>query len=126
MAAYLTPTEAEQILLNRFGIEVDLLAGDLDVASSELDEQGPFVGTQTVAGQEHEFPRDGETEVPEAVLDWVALAAFRFGSADSPGVLSESVGGASRTYARAKLSQAERYMTSLLAPYQNRAPIDIR
>jgi hypothetical protein len=132
MAAYLTPTEAEGRLLTRFGIEVDLLAGDLDVASSELDEQGPFKGTPYSPEQSRAFPRsfmledDVEGEVPDAILDWVSLAAHRFGAADSPGVLSESVGGASRTYARAKLSQAERYMSSLLGPYLNRAPIDIR
>jgi hypothetical protein len=91
--AYLTGGEAADRLAERFGVTASPSEGDLAVASSIVDAFGPFVGTLYEWDQPHAFPRsetlagDTEGEVPESVLDAVAL--FAADLADS----SEDVGG---------------------------------
>ena len=128
MTPYLTKTEAEARLRDRYGVTASLFPGDLDVASDELDEAGPFVGRKTAPNQEREWPRTGNlnegvrgilnpTVIPEAVLDWVALRALQLSTDEEPPVKSEGAGGVSVSYATAKLSQTSKRMEGLLRPY---------
>lgn len=127
MASYLTEAQAEARLDSRFGIEAAPLQGDIDIASSELESSGPFIGRKLVTDgtQVLAFPRsqnpDGttntDTTVPDAILDWVALNSYRIHSDDAPAVTSWSRSGVSESYAYPAPSQAERRMEYLLAPY---------
>lgn len=116
MSAYLTPTEAAS-RLSRYGITQTVEEGDLDAASGQLDALAPFFGDKTDSAQENEFPRDGDTVVPDAVLDWVALRAYQLSTDEGPPVERESAGRVSSTYALPKLSQTEKRMGALLHPY---------
>lgn len=125
--SYLTEEEAEARLDERYGIAAAPLIGDLEIASSELDSLGPFIGTQLVTDgtQTLAFPRsenpDGttnaQTDPPDAILDWVALNAYRISVDDPPAITSRSARGLSESYAYPKGSQNERRMAYLLAPY---------
>jgi hypothetical protein len=115
MPPYLTATEITTRLSTRFGIEVEITDGDADIAASDLDSQAPFVGYPTDDGQEREFPRDGETEPPAAILDWVALKALELSREHEPGLRSESAGRASQAYSEPKRSQLERRMSLSIA-----------
>lgn len=127
MASYLTADQIIDRLADRFGITALVLDGDAEVASDQLDALRPFVGTKLVTdgSQEREFPRsvnpDGTTNVattpPSAVLDWVAMCAYRLATDDAPPVTSEGAGSVNISYATPKPSQAERRMEYLLAPY---------
>ena len=127
MASYLTASQAETRLYSRFNIETTVTDGDVEIASDELDAGTPFIGTKLVTDgtQEREFPRsvnpDGTTNEattpPDAVLDWVALAAYQLTSDDSPAVTSASADGVSLTFASADTSPTERRMAYLLSPY---------
>ena len=127
MAAYLTASDAETRLYSRFNIETTVTDGDVEIASDELDAQTPFIGTKLVTDgtQIREFPRslnpDGtaneDTDPPEAVLDWVALAAYQLTSDDSPAVTSASADGVSLTFARPDTSPTERRMERMISPY---------
>jgi len=119
---YMTPMEAEDRILGRYGIDVGLTAiniGDVMSASQSLDELAPFVGEP--ADPDQEFPRSGETEVPAAVLDWVALEAYRLSRAEEPPTISKSVQSlGAKTYARPMISREERIQYRLLHPYLKR------
>lgn len=123
---YLSPEDAEARLFSRFGIESSLGAGDVAAASSELDLMRPFIGTKLVTDgtQTLEFPRsikpDGTTAtstVPDAVLDYVALCAYRLSVDDPPPVKSSGAGSVNVTYMDSKASQTDRRMEYLLEPY---------
>lgn len=124
---YLTGAEIATRLAARFPDlpEVTVGDGDAEIASAELDAAGPFIGGRLDSDQEHAFPRsvtpagetNEDTDPPDAVLDWVALNAYRVSRADAPAVTSESARGVSVTYASPAPSQAERRMAGLLAPY---------
>jgi hypothetical protein len=122
MVMYMTPMEAEDRVLGRYGIDVGLRAihiGDVMSASQSLDASAPFVGEPADQGQE--FPRSGETEVPASILDWVALEAYRLSRAEEPPTISKSVQSlGARTYARPMLSREERIQSRLLHPYLKR------
>lgn len=127
MAPYLTASEIEDRLDLRFAISTTIQEGDADIASDELDAMGPFIGYKQDSEQERYFPRtinpDGtentDTDPPPAVLDWIALFAYHTTtpSEATPGIMSESIGNTSRSYASPKISQTERRMERLLQPY---------
>ncbi len=119
---YLTEEQA-RARLAEYGIAPDVLTrGDLRVASNELDVM-PLIGERYADGQGRAFPRsvtrpgDVEGEIPGAVLDWIALRAYQLSSDEDPTVTSEGAGSVSVSYARPKLSQTEKRMARLLAPY---------
>ena len=122
---YLDGEEIAERLLDRFNITATVGDGDAAIASAELDSASPFIGERQDSEQEHAFPRsvtpagetNEDTDPPDAVLDWVALNAYRVSSTDAPAVLSWSRSGVSETYASPAPSQAERRMTGLLQPY---------
>lgn len=126
MASYLTADEAIDRLIDRAEIEAAITPLDVEAASSELDSLAPFIGGKydTSGAQELAFPRsinpdgtEGDGEVPERVLDWLALAAYTLTASNSPAITSESIGSTSRTYATPKVSQTERRMAHLIEPY---------
>lgn len=121
--SYLTADMAEARLFERYGIESEIFVGDLVIASRELDAR-PLVGeAYDATAQSLAFPRsytvpgDEAGMVPEAILDWVALRAYQLATEDEPAVASESAGRVSVSYFRPKISQLERRMRRLLAPY---------
>lgn len=126
MASYLTEDQAEE-RLERFRIAGAPSEGDLDIASSELDSMAPFIGTKLVTDgtQALAFPRnenpDGTTSAltdpPDAILDWVALNAYRLSVGDPPAITSRSARGLSESFAYPKSSQNDRRMEYLLEPY---------
>jgi len=128
VAPYLDNTEIATRLLDRFDITAVIVKADADIASSELDAAGPFIGEKldTVTPQALQFPRDtnpdgtdnADEEIPPPVLDWVALRAFQLSTDEDPAVKSESAGRVSVTYADPKPSQNEVRMARLLVPYQ--------
>lgn len=128
--AYLTPQQAHDRLST---YEFDSLpsVGALELASRKLDTQGPFRGARYTMPQPLAFPRsftvegDTEGEVPDAILDWVAIEAHKLTGAssggsggDKPPVSSVSHSGAgSVTYARPKVSLENQIQAALLSPY---------
>lgn len=94
---------------------------DIRHASDDLDRMGPFIGYRP-AGQDREFPREGEgPDVPDAVLDWVALRAFELSTNPGTATRSVSAGSVSKTYAVPKPSAIRQRMEGLLDPYQEPA-----
>lgn len=121
MSYFINPEDASARLSSRFGIEgASLTHGDLAIASSNLDGRAPFVGEKNDEYQLHQFPRDGEDDVPEAILDYVALRAFALATNDKPAVSSERADEVSVTYRSPKRSQTEKRMARLVAPYLRR------
>jgi hypothetical protein len=122
---YLTGEEIAARLLDRFTITATVGDGDAAIASAELDGAGLFIGSRLDPDQEHAFPRsvtpggveNEDTTVPDAILDWVALCAYRISEVDAPAVKSWSRSGVSETYASSMPSQSERRMANLLNPY---------
>lgn len=123
--AYLTAEQAAQRLYDRYNINAELVQADVDIASYALDDMGPFVGNKYVddGTQVEAFPRTttvvGDTEgvAPERVLDWVALKAYELATNEAPPVKSESAGRVSVTYELPKVSQNQKRMYRLIAPY---------
>lgn len=126
---YLTNTEIAARLLARFGITATVAAADADIATTELDQSGPFIGTKKDATQALAFPRsvnpDGTTNEatapPDAILDAVALLAYQAASDEGPPVTSESVSGVSVTYAKPAVPLSTRRVQALVSPYLLRA-----
>ncbi len=124
MTPYLTADEIIDRLSDRFGIEAEILDGDAEIASDELDSMSPFIGARAEESQERDWPRylrlwedPGTPEMPDAVLDWVALKAYSLSIEHEPGVRSEGAGRVSVSYSEPKRSQLERRMSRLLDPY---------
>lgn len=122
---YLTADAIASRLDDRFGIEAEIAPGDAEMASYELDSQGPFIGARQDSEQEMAFPRtlnpngteNEDTTIPAAVLDWVALCAYRITGGDAPGIVSRSRSGLSESYSRPVVDKNERRMNRLLWPY---------
>src|SRR5215216_3201457 len=73
---YLTLNEA-RTRIDDYGLSSDnVLEQDIYVAGRAVDEMSPFKGDKTDEDQEHQFPRDGDTTVPDDVLDFVSLTAY--------------------------------------------------
>lgn len=130
--AYMTGAVASTRLLDRYGFTATLTDGLVAAASLALDNKSAYLGERYVAGQALAFPRTytapGDTEgvVPEAVLDWVALEAYKLSREDEPAVSSKSVQHlGSKTYARPARSQAERLQASLLSAYSRGSAVPI-
>ncbi len=124
MASYLIPVEAAGRLA-AFNITHTPSAGSLEGASRLLDASGPFYGARYDPNQALAFPRTytapGDTDniVPGAILDWVALEAYRIDTDEEPAVTSKSVQHlGSKTYARPRVSKAARLQAGLLDAYQ--------
>ncbi len=117
MPSYLTRQQIEDRLLSRFSVDASVSTGDAEIASDELDAMTPFSGYKTDSEQTRQFPRNGDTVVPDAVLDWVALQALELADEHEPGVRAEGAGKANVSYSEPKRSQLERRMAGLLAPY---------
>lgn len=125
MAPYLSSMDIAARLLSRFGIATTIAVADADIASDELDAQGPFIGEKLVTAQARQFPRnqnpDGSINasatVPWQILDWVALRAYQLSVDEGPAVRSEGAGGVSVSYYNPKISQTEKRMEPLLPPY---------
>lgn len=131
MAPYLDKAAIATRLAARFTITTTVTNVDAGIASDELDASGPFLGEKHEVGQAREFPRtylrDGDAPgvVPDAVLDWVALAAYRLSEDDDPAISSEGLGDIRVSYASPKLSQAATRMAGLLRPYFRPASNDV-
>ena len=117
MPSYLTRQQIEDRLLSRFSVDALVYTGDAEIASDELDAMTPFAGYKTDSEQERQFPRNGDTVVPDAVLDWVALKALDLSDEHEPGVSSEGAGRVNVSYSEPKRSQLERRMAGLIDPY---------
>lgn len=123
--SYLSADDAVARLWGRYALEAELTLGDVLVASDELDAMAPFIGSKldTSGAQARAFPRsinpngttNEEEDLPEAVLDWIALAAYNLTASGGgvPAIKSESIGSTSRTYDTPKVSQTNRLMASL-------------
>ncbi len=116
---YQTVAEAEARLQTRYNLEASLTIGDVMLASLDLDGLAPFEGEKTDSGQAREFPRDGDTETPDAVLDWVALRAYALVSEEKEGVTRRRVDVLSIEHAPA-YSRTARRLQKLLDPYLQR------
>jgi len=124
---YLTGAEIAERLTERFPNlpEVTVGDGDAEIASAELDGSGPFIGGRLAEDQELAFPRDTlpngdentEDDVPDAILDWVALNAAQISRDEAPGIKSESRSGLSVTYSGATRSPFARRKSGLLIPW---------
>ncbi len=121
---YLTATEAQERLQTRYNFEAILNIGDVMLASLDLDELAPFKGEKTDSAQVREFPRDGETETPDAVLDWVALRAHQMGADEREGVTRRRVGEVSIEHAPG-FSRTVRHLRVLLDPYLQRTGVRV-
>lgn len=103
---YLAPEEARDRLAARYGIEATPLTGDLAVASDRLDSHAPFKDSSILE------------DPPEALLDWVALYAYKLADERTDGKTSSSVGGAvSWSTAWPQRSPTARRLSELLKPY---------
>lgn len=122
MASYLTKADAEARLKDRFGVPADeavVFPADLEAATAELDSLAPFEGDRADAAQLLEFPRRGE-EIPEVVLDWVALRAHQLGQEEDDAPLkSEEVLDKKVTYARPSESRLERRLKATAAAVED-------
>lgn len=111
MASYLDSASSATYFAERLGTEAwdNASATDrtkaLAMATRFIDAL-PFVLTKTADDQEHAFPRDGMTTIPQEILDAcceVALAFLKGRTPDavdeSSRVQSESIGDVSATYA---------------------------
>jgi hypothetical protein len=127
--AYLTTDDAEERLWANYNIQADVRPGDVASASTELDRyEGPFIGAMRdlTGGQVLAVPRDitpegyatATDDVPDEVLDWVALRAYELSREDEPPVTSRGLIGASVTYGRAAVPRTTRLMVGLLDAYQ--------
>lgn len=110
---YLTPTEAQDRLQTRYSLvssEAPLTIGDVLAASQALDELGPF---------EDSVDFDN---LPDALLDYVALYAHMLATDELPAISSETVSGARADYASGapRKSRNARRMDRLIAPYIRR------
>lgn len=105
---FVTPGEAEVRLRLRYGIETMLYIGDVLAASEELRGMAPFVDTVDL---------DGETgELPDALLDWVALRSneFRKGATGPPPASRVKAGNVTVDL---RLQDQDATKRGLLAPY---------
>lgn len=123
--SYLTSQQAGD-RLGAFGLPGYPAQGLLDVASRRLDSLGPFVGNRLDPDQPLAFPRDvtldGDTEgeVPDAILDWVALEAHRLSKEadeDSPISSVSLPTGGTLNFARPATSREERIQRGLIHRY---------
>lgn len=110
-----------------------LEASDKDIFISRAMlriESLPFTGTAAVSFQETAFPRWGQTEVPEAVKQALALEAAAIAAygaeaekrerIQSQGVTSFSVGNLSESYVRrGRMALLSPVATYLLAPFRS-------
>lgn len=123
-AAYITKTEATELLAG-MSITANLTDVELELASDDLDLQGPFVGQVYSISQLREFPRDTlvrddvEGQTPLAIKRWVALTAYQLAEEDDPNVTAEKVDDISETFHGAgKRSRERRLKKTLLKPYK--------
>lgn len=117
MAPYLTATQINTRLYDRFGITATVTDADAEIASAELDSLAPFKGEKADPDQERQFPRGDDAAVPEPILDAVALLAYQAVEDEGPAIQSESVLDQSITYASPKVTQTSRRVLALVAPY---------
>lgn len=130
--SYLTPQEAHTRLLN-YDIDVLPSPGFIAAATRALDSLGPFIGNVWDEEQVLEFPRDQtliadtEGEVPEAILDWVALQAVSLSENEAPPITSISLAEAgSVTYASPNYPRVARLQSNLLNNYTESLPGSFR
>lgn len=132
-APYLTATQAAQrlgaySLTNTAEYPTDTF---LKLASDELDEYNSFLGDRYDLLQPREFPRsitigdDTEGQVPERVLDFVALRAYQLTNELDPPVITESIKGLSTIFTRGRKTLTDRIMPQLMRPYKQRASVKI-
>lgn len=153
--AYLSAEDGAARLLQRFGLTATLFEGLMIAASMAADEEGPFYGVKVNMEGDREWPRsfkfgwpnivmvpdamllteikpgafylNYEGVVPDQVLDWVVLEAYRYSTQPfDKEVASESVTGASVHYMQWSASKGEvppvldRLQATLLSPFQMR------
>lgn len=128
-AAYLTPADAGTRIAS-YGLSLPAPPPEaiLRIASDELDLKGPFLG-ERLGGelQQREFPRDTSVQddvpeqVPERILDWVALRAYQLAKDDDAPIKAEKIDKISVSYSRGKTSKVSRYMRNLLRYYRHAA-----
>lgn len=153
---YLSPDDATIALSSRYGITATVSLGHLLVASMSLDEEAPYLGVKLSPTQDRQWPRtfkygwpniiaapspimtalsypgawllDYEGVVPQQLLDWVALEAYRIVTLPfDRAVIKEAISGASVTYApevngtsAAAPSELDRIQQVLITPFQQR------
>lgn len=127
MAAYLTTPEEAGERLASFGYETaKLRAGHLRLASSKLDELGPFVGEREESDQDGEWPRTatGITQhgvIPDLILDAVAILAYEDAEGmDTTPVKSQSDLDSSITYEEAGMLPTTKQALACVRPYQRK------
>lgn len=116
---YMQPGDASARLLTVFDIDAFLTIGDVFAASLDLDDLAPFKGDKTNPDQLTEFPRDGDTVVPDAILDWVVLRAYMLARDEPEGVTRQSIGRLSSEHSPS-YSREARMLPALIAPYLER------
>lgn len=153
---YLSPDAAKIALNERWGIDATLNVGNLLVASMSVDQQAPFLGVKLDPMQDRQWPRtfkygwpniiaapspmmvamsypgawllDYEGVVPQQVLDWVALEAYRMVTLPfDRAITAETISGASVHYAvapngtdKSAPSELDRIQELLITPFQLR------
>lgn len=108
---YLTPAQARTRLIARYDVEAELTIGDLMLASDELDQMAPFEADVDVEN------------LPDALLDWVALRAHHIAAVDREGFTATRADVLSKTYAWPQLSRTARRLEKLVAPYLKRTGV---
>lgn len=122
-AAYLTSAQAQTILTG-FGLDGSGISDVLlKLASDDLDERRVYIGERYLEDQLRQFPRsitvsdDTAGQVPERILQWVALHAYELTQEDEAPVKSERISKISTTFARGNRSIVSRLKRHLLRPY---------
>ena len=127
-ASYMTANEAQERLWSRYAIQSVINTGDVAVASYELDSKKyRFLGDAYAELQVLGFPRsinlagDVIGQVPERVLDWVALRARQVSRPSTPPAIKEQVDTLSVEYTHGKRDRVDVLMEDLLRPYVQRS-----
>jgi hypothetical protein len=129
--AYLDGAGCEDRLAE-INIFTTITDADARAASNLLEAVGPFIGDPQDEEQTLAFPRtlnpngteNEDTDVPDDILDAVALAAYRIATDDPPPLTGRSRSGLSESYASSTpaKSQAERRFDALISPYLRHKP----
>lgn len=106
---YMTPTQAQTRLSERYGINTTLYIGDLLMAGEYLQTMAPFTDGVKL---------DEPNGLPDSLMDWVALRAYQLASYEMP-VSSKSVGDRQISYA-ATNTRTDKRLQRLAEPYLKR------
>lgn len=146
---YISASSAMERLTSYWGLTSTLAEGHLLVASIHADQEGPFFGVKVNVEQERAWPRtfmygwpniiaaptpvlvseqfpgafylNYEGVVPQQIVDWVCLEAFRLTNLPLlQSISSEGVTGASVHFALGEPAELDRMMHALISPFRLR------